>query len=80
MRQDRGARTFGHTVRGPDDDAAEAPVPAHDAADETCASDVDELHLVEGEEPALRLEEVKRDLRENELAGVERRVLRGATA
>lgn len=73
-------RTFGDPVRSSDNDPSEPPIPRHNAADESGAGNIDELDLIEREEPALRLDQVERNLGEDKFASVESRVMRGSAA
>jgi hypothetical protein len=70
--------TFRDPVRSSDNDPSEPPIPRHDAADESGTGNIDKLDLVEREKPALRLDQVERDLGEDKLASTESRVMRGS--
>lgn len=78
MRSSRERHTFRDPIRSSDNDPSKPPIPRHDAADEPGTGNVDELDLVEREEPALRLDQVERDLGEDKLASIESRVMRGS--
>lgn len=76
-REERRKET--HTVRysitAADYDAAETPVPAQDTTNKSRTSDIDQLDLIEREEPTLRLNQVECDLCEHEVARVQRWVV-----